>query len=112
MLQLEDDWDGEGSPRYDEATWTRAVAFLIGNASLLLRQQGVVMTAPEILPGPNGSVDLLWRVPGRELLVNVPTDPARPARYYGDDRTGRYPVRGELDLAVPNQWLPMWVLGE
>jgi hypothetical protein len=109
MLDLSDDWDGEGSPGYAEATWQRAVTFLLAGATQLWGDQGIVVAAPEILPGPNGSVDLHWRTPDRELLVNVPADVDAPARYYGDHGGGLHPIEGTLDVSAVNHWLLMWL---
>src|SRR5262245_38892437 len=73
MLDLEDDWDEAGSPGYDEATWRRAVEFLVQNAMLLREECHLRVEAPRIGKGPDGSIDLDWRLPKRELLVNIPT---------------------------------------
>ena len=109
MLDLPDDWDEAGSPGYAEATWERAVGFLVRNASWLWRDYGVPIQAPRIRKGPDGSIDLDWRTPGHELLVNVPADPNESATYYGDDGAGRHQVKGSLDTSAPNQWLLMWL---
>ena len=84
LLDLPDDWDDEGSPGYAEATWMRAVDFLLHNAERLWQDQGVTVSAPEILPGPNGSIDLHWRVNNHELLLNIPANLDELADYYGD----------------------------
>src|SRR5947209_2720090 len=34
ILQLDDNWDGENSPRYNRWTWERATNFLLRQASL------------------------------------------------------------------------------
>jgi hypothetical protein len=64
---------------------------------------GVVIS---ILPGPYGSIDLHWRTPKRELLINVPDDAEGPASYYGDDReegTGNA-IRGKnLDTSADSE---------
>ena len=109
LLDLEDDWDGEGSPAYTEATWKRATDFLRANAnklrSLLDRQTPV----PDISPGPYGSIDLHWQTQTRELLVSIPVEPEQPAGYYGDDH-GKNRIKGTLDTAGRNEWLLMWLM--
>jgi hypothetical protein len=109
MLDLEDDWDEAGSPGYDEATWRRAVEFLVRNATLRWDECRLRTDAPRIGKGPDGSIDLDWRLPNRELLVNIPTDPEAPATYYGDDGSGNFSTKGSLDIARRNHWLLMWL---
>lgn len=108
MLDLPDDWDDEGSPGYAEATWMRAVDFLLHNAERLWQDQGVTVGAPAILPGPNGSIDLHWRVSSHELLLNIPADPDELADYYGDTVDGNA-ISGKLNTSAKNQWLLMWL---
>jgi hypothetical protein len=57
---------------------------------------GRELPAPAILPGPNGSIDLHWKTPRFELLVNVPREEANPATFYGDDY-GSLCIRGNLN---------------
>ena len=109
ILDLPDDWDEEGSPAYAESTWLRAAGFLADNASRLWDEYGVVVAAPRIRKGPDGSIDLDWRTPHRELLINVPAAPEEPAAYYGDDGTGGHSIKGTLDTSARNQWLLMWL---
>ena len=37
-----------------------------------------------VTPDGNGGADLYWKLPRRELLINIPA-PTGPAPYYGDD---------------------------
>jgi len=108
LLDLPNDWDGEGSPGYAESTWTRAVDFLLQNAERLWQDQGVEVSAPAILPGPDGSIDLHWNTKNHELLLNIPADPGGLAEYYGDTVDGNA-VSGKLTIAARNQWLLMWL---
>lgn len=109
MLDLPDDWDGEGSPGYREETWLRAVAFLVDNALGFLEEQGETIPAPKLRKGPAGSIDLHWREPDRDLLINIPAQEGSAADYYGDDRAGGHIVKGTLDPAEDNFWLLMWL---
>lgn len=91
ILKLEDNWDGEGSPIYNESTLDRALKFLekqiepFGNINLklTLHQIDKFIDIPEILPGPNGSIDVLWEKVNYELLLNVPPESTKPISYYG-----------------------------
>lgn len=109
ILDLEDDWDGEGSPAYAEDTWNRAIEFLIGNAQRLKNIWGIWIAAPSISPGPDGSIDLHWKTESRELLINIPADLNQPAGFYGDDNE-KHRVKGTLEPSGRNEWLLMWLM--
>jgi hypothetical protein len=95
MLSWGDDWDDEGSPHFEEATWKRATGFLERHARLLFKR-GAVLPTPRILPGPNGSIDLHWETNGRELLINV--SPGNTlAGFYGE-AAGKTSIKGKVDL--------------
>lgn len=109
MLDLEVDWDGEGSPGYAEATWLRAVRFLLANALGFYDDYGLAVPAPKVGKGPYGSVDLHWRVPGRHLLMNMPVEAGEPGDFYGDDGAGGQQVKGSFDPDEEYPWLMMWL---
>jgi hypothetical protein len=109
MLDLPDDWDGEGTPGYQEGTWLRAVAYLVDNAVGFFDEYGLAIPEPKIRKGPAGSIDLHWQRPDRELLINIPAQDGVAADYYGDDRAGGHVVKGTLDPAEDNLWLLMWL---
>lgn len=108
ILDLNDDWDEEGSPGYEEQVWRRAVDFLSSTAVQLWTTSGLVTEAPRITPGPDGSIDVHWRIPNHELLLNVPANPQEPAAYYGDNSRGHI-VKGSLDPSAENKWLFVWL---
>ena len=109
LLDLADDWDDAGAPDYDEATWQRAVTFLTSGVSRLWSEHRVQTERADVLPGPRGSIDLDWRTPGHELLVNVPANPSQPVAYYGDNGAEGKKIKGTLDPAAPNRWLLAWL---
>lgn len=113
ILQLQHNWDSEGSPDYSEATWNRATTFLSTNALRHWRDHQRWLTTPRILPGPDGNIDLHWKTPQRELLISIPADPAEPAAYYGDDREDGTDnaIRGKsLDTSQYNEWVFAWLM--
>jgi len=114
ILDLKDDWDGEGSCGYAASTLERVNGLLSNNALSLWRSQRVQIPAPVIGPGPDGSIDINWQLTTRKLLVNVPADADKLATFYGSDRVGRGElahnvIEGRLDTSVQNQWLLMWI---
>ena len=114
ILQFEDDWDGEGSPGYSESTWNRAQNFLLKNALQLWRRHKTCFDPPTIQPGPHGSIDLHWRTPKRELLINVPFNLKEPISYYGDDRDEgtENAIRGKNldDASGDTEWIFLWLM--
>ncbi|MCH7702483.1 MAG: hypothetical protein IID37_12430 [Planctomycetes bacterium] len=108
LLQLEDDWDTEGSPAITEATWTRAVEWLNNHAVQIWRSHGIEIDPPDIGPGPDGSIDLHWDFPEYELLINFPTDPDAMADCYGDDR-GAIRFKATFDPKTTNEGVLLWL---
>lgn len=109
ILDLKEDWDEQGSPGYKEATWRRACDFLQRQANFARQTLGDELPVPKILPGPEGSVDLHWKMSRFELLVNVPDDPAKSATFYGDDY-GDLCIRGSLNTSEEIAGLIVWLL--
>lgn len=71
ILELGEDWDGEGAPGYEQETLQRATELLGKIASCCWDFWGCAVSLPEINPADGGSLDLAWRGPVR-LLINVP----------------------------------------
>jgi hypothetical protein len=109
ILDLSDNWDDEGSPGYERGTWERAVRFLCEQARFAFHRLDEVLDAPEILPGPDGSIDVHWKKDNYELLVNIPNEPGEPAEYYGDNGEEVMPIRGSCDPAQPDRKLISWL---
>ena len=109
ILELEDDWDGEGSPGYSEDTFNRAVAFLTTHAEWLWESCSKRSPAPRIGPGPDGSIDLHWKQPSWELLVNIPADANEMATFYGDNYEAQK-IRGSLDPKNFNLGIATWLM--
>ncbi len=105
ILDFEENWDGEGSPAYKEETWTRAVEFTKKLVDLLLTDVPPIedhpeIFVPEILPGPNGSIDLDWENERFDLLINIPVE-GNLADFYGDDY-GENKMKGQVNIEKPN----------
>ncbi len=107
LLQLKQDWDGAGSESIREETWQRAVEFLRRQAELIRQRLEIEIDAPDILPGPDASIDLHWDREDFELLVNIPADPKQMAGFYGDDR-GVIRQKGTFDPSRLNDALLAW----
>ncbi len=112
LLDLEEGWDGEGTVSYSYKTWIRAVRFLASNADRLWEEMGYLTLAPNIGPGPDGSIDLHWTLPRRELLINFPQDYSRDAGFYGDNGKRGEPIEGKLNTAESRMWVLMWLANQ
>lgn len=100
--------DEEGSPLCSIAAWERAAQFLADYARWAWDNQGRRIELPEVLPGPEGSVDLHWRTRHFELLLNVPTDPSKFIEYFGDDAKGNT-TKGII-VTIDNGGLLTWLM--
>jgi hypothetical protein len=109
ILSLEDDWDEEGSPPYEERTWLRATNFVKDLATRYWEATNLWVCPPRIMPGPQGSIDIHWNASNRELLINIPTADESPAGYFGSGGA-KDTVKGKLDTSSSNQWILMWLL--
>ena len=107
ILELELDPDN-GDIACSEQTWKRAVEFLRRNAKWVWDTCSRVVDLPEILPGPDGSIDLHWDYPTYEMLINIPADPNAKAGFYGDDR-GEMSIKGKFDSNTFNHGLLLWL---
>lgn len=105
ILELKENWDGNGGKPILESTLQRAVGFLQLNASNIWQKFGIQIAVPDIAPVPDGSVDLHWELEDYELLINIPDDYQKPATYGGDDLAGGNGVEGALDTSKAHDWL-------
>jgi hypothetical protein len=106
MLDLQENWDEEGSPPIAEATWDVAASFLRRQAEIYWRHHVAVIPVPHIAPGSDGSIDIHWKTDRFELLVNIYQGPDFTAGFYGED-CGRSKIKGKLDPVSKSAYLPL-----
>ena len=104
--ELGDNWDEAGAQAIAPRTWQRAVTFLRESAAALLKDCGIVIEAPRILPGPEGTVDLHWQNGRFLLLINITSVGA--ADFYGETPTG-LSLRGEFIPELHQQGILSWL---
>lgn len=109
LLELPNDWDGNGTPGFTEQTWTRAAEVLIAFATLLATHHRVMVEDVEILPGANGGLDIDVRSGDRQLLFAVSSHPQQEVRFYGDDGRRGKQVKATLDPSTIPKWLLVWM---
>ena len=108
ILELKENWDGEGALPFSRKVWETAVTFLAIQAKEALDRLGVVVDAPRILASAEGSIDLHWKTDSYELLVNIPQNGAL-ASYYGDNTLGNMPIKATCDASKPDRKLISWL---
>lgn len=109
ILALKENWDGEGAKKYRKETWERATQFIKKTYFHLWRQTQKLVTPPNILPGPDGSIDIHWKTPKFDLLINIPEDIKEPATFSSDDY-GLNTIKGTFDSKKFNQALLSWLM--
>lgn len=102
LLDLADDFDGEGSPAYKQATVDRARAWLLAAG------WPDELPLPAVCPGPDGSIDLFWYPSGPHLLVNIPADPGEAIGWAGA-RSGAAWDTGEGDDEATGRAVAAWL---
>lgn len=86
ILELEDNWDQEGSSPIKKEVWIRTIRFLAKLATTALQQYKFILDTPVISPVNNGSIDLYWKKKDKyQMLINIPKNKKSLAEYYGDD---------------------------
>ncbi len=109
ISELKDDWDDEGSPIFSRDTLDRAIAFLTMHSEHIRRCYELHLPVPKIGPGPGGSIDLHWKRPDWELLVNIPANANEMAVFYGDNY-GVQKIKGSVDPRIFNLGLATWLM--
>jgi len=110
LLNLQNDWDGEGAPRLSRSTWHRALSLLIELATDYWEERGDSLPSPSIQPGIEGDLDLYWTVRDRKILINVPDEDEDLATVFGRDlKRSQLSVQGAFDTNDSNRWLVNWL---
>lgn len=103
IINLEDDWDDEGSTKYDFEIWKKALIFVNHYSTSLLLDFNKKIEMPKIYHGPNGSIDILLENENYSLLINY-IGKIDKAYYYGNDNFGNI-TKGEINATKFNSAL-------
>jgi len=107
-IKLKDARDENGEAIAADETVARAVSFVKSIFNQAIEEFNIEIDIPDILPGPNKSIDIFWNFPNYEMLVNVPASAAVPLTYYGDDR-GDNVTKGTLPT-LENARMVLWLI--
>lgn len=97
ILELPDDWDDEGSPKYEEEVFINAIEFLIKSVQDIKDEFDVIIDTPKILHGPDGSIDVLWKNADYKLLLNISPDENNIATFYGYNSNIGSEIKGKFN---------------
>ena len=97
ILELENDWDDNGSLKYEIQTWKATILFIIDYSVTLLNDFNTTIDKPKIYNGPSGSIDILWEYDTYTFLVNIAKDGLN-ASFYADNTINTQRIRGEFKL--------------
>lgn len=107
LLKLVNDWDGEGATAIRKETLDRTVHFLRQGNYLFRTVSGRELDIPRISPGPNGGIDLYWKLESFQLLLHIPSDVSRRIEFYGESADSTS-ARGFIDnesISLPFFWM-------
>ncbi len=109
ILELDDDWDDEGGVAYQESTWKRTIQFISSYTKWVFDEISLVIPTPKIAPGPNGTIDILWKSSNYRLLINIPDNLKKQASFYGDNYSTDT-IEGTFNPSNFNQGLLLTIL--
>ena len=118
ILDIEDNFDGEGSPKYNLSTLKRAGDFLYRHD--INYEKAFDDYTVDIMPGPYGSLDVSLSYEGvKKVYINFPENSTKDCNYYGDNLN--YVKNSSYILLKPEKisgvikedkiynWLLMWL---
>ena len=103
FLENMEDWDADEGEHYTFSTLKNAVTFLVDYSIWVLDEHSFVIPTPKIYPGPDGSVDILWKNEKFKLLVNIKPYPDLFATFFGKTNEGEEFVEGKFKIGNINQ---------
>jgi len=109
ILNLEENWDGEGAESYTREVWSSATNFLWQLAEWAYIHLKLIIPVPRILPSDEGSIDLHWKTDKYELLVSIPSNTDEAIDYYGDNYKEVSPIRSCQEAEEPYKVIASWI---
>ncbi len=106
-INLQDDWDGQGSKGFSEELWQNVIDFLL-LIYIELHAEDLEAPFPLVLPNVDGSLDIDWETESFELLINFPPDPEELIHMFGEKMGS---PKNELDVRI-NRELASLVVSE
>jgi hypothetical protein len=101
ILEISNDCLEEDFVPYTKELWTRATNFLRRLAIHAHSCGFAGIGVPDIAPASQGSIDLLWRLRDRSLLINFPSGEGSVANFYGKKAGSEVSGRFDPDTSRP-----------
>ncbi len=108
ILDLPANWDDNGAQPVRRETLEKATQLLVAYASYLDEHFVCSLAAPQIDAVPDGSIDLFWKEPKGQLLINIKPD-ATVAAFYGDSYNEGDTIKGKIPLDGVKEYLAVWM---
>lgn len=114
MLELEEDWDGDGAPPIRQNTLLTTLNFLISYADAVYKHSGVPIQVPQIGPCPSGCIDIVWHTSYTDMIITVTYselyDSYSTEYYCRDAKRERLPINGVItDVTLLDSNLLDWM---
>jgi hypothetical protein len=108
ILSLKDNWDQEGSKGYVLKTWRKMECFLNQRYYKYISSQLEAPPIPDIEPGPNGGIDLLWEYDAFELLLHIPAED-QGISFFGNNKM-KAELKGVFQNEEDENLLFSWII--
>ncbi len=96
VLNLKDNWDGEGSKGFNLVVWKDASSFLLSLFHKFYKEYGIIFDVPTILPVEDFSIDIHWKTDKMELTINFSEEFYNFPSFYGRDNEGNE-IQGTIE---------------
>jgi hypothetical protein len=107
ILDLTTNWDDNGALPVSKAVYSNAVSFLKKYVLFISTDLGTIISAPDINPVKDGSIDLEWHTPHTRMLINVKT--TGEIAYYGDNYSDVNSIKGKVSSDTIQKFLAVWM---
>lgn len=103
FIENNEDCDLDEGELYSHLTLKNAATFLADYSIWVFDEHGFVIPKPKLYPGPDGTIDILWKNEQFKLLVNIKSHPDLSATFFGKTTNGEEFVEGKFKIGNINQ---------
>ncbi len=108
ILNLKDNWNGEGSKGFNIEIWRFASDFLIKLFYKFYNEYTLFLEIPTILPVGDLSIDIHWKTDEMELTINFSEEYINFPSFYGKDNEGNE-IQGILEIEKIHLMIFPWL---
>ncbi|AMR32403.1 hypothetical protein A0256_13705 [Mucilaginibacter sp. PAMC 26640] len=109
ILDLKKDWNNQNGEPISKPLYFSAIEFLV-NYSNLLAAKNIIISAPEINPCNDGTIDLSWRTLKHRLLINFRiSNQEFLGIFYRDEYNNKNSNKGNLVLPNIDESFLVWM---